>query len=354
MRIVFTGGGTAGHVNPNLALIEVLQKKGWEIAYLGGKESVEERMVKARGISFYPVRSGKLRRYFSWQNFLDPFNLLVGIVEAYTRIRRLKPKVVFSKGGFAALPVVIGAWLNRIPVLAHESDLTPGLANRLSLPFIAVLCVTFSGSKKYLSAAKKVVVTGTPLRPQLFCGSKEKGLRHCGFTEDKPCLLVMGGSQGAEAINQCIREALSRLTPHFQVIHLCGKGRVVESASQPGYFQIEYAEEELGDLMAAADYVISRAGANALYEILACNKPHILIPLPKRASRGDQIHNAQYFEQQGISLVIPEETLNIDKLLETLDQLSSHRDEIISKIQALEIHSATESIIQLIEQNARA
>jgi UDP-N-acetylglucosamine--N-acetylmuramyl-(pentapeptide) pyrophosphoryl-undecaprenol N-acetylglucosamine transferase len=354
MRIVFAGGGTAGHVNPNLALIDVLRKKGWEIYYLGGKHSVEERMVKARDIPFYPIRSGKLRRYFSWKNFLDPFNLLAGIIQAYRKIRILKPNVVFSKGGFAALPVVIGAWLNRIPVVAHESDLTPGLANRLSLPFITLLCVTFPGSQEYLSRAKKIVVTGTPLRAELFHGVKEKGLAYCGFTSEKPCLLVMGGSQGAEAINRCIRDALPELTARFQVIHLCGQGRVVEPAHRPGYFQLAYAEEELADLIAASDYIVSRAGANALYEILACNKPHILIPLPRYASRGDQIHNARYFEEQGISLVIQEEKLTSSLLLATLQQLHDKKTDVMHKISALNICSSTDLIVNLIEKNARS
>lgn len=353
MRIVFTGGGTAGHVNPNLALIDVLEKKGWDIAYFGGKNSIEERMLHARKIPFYAVRSGKLRRYFSWKNFIDPFNLLLGIAQSCIYLRRLKPQVVFSKGGFAALPVVIGAWLNRIPVLAHESDLTPGLANRLSLPFVAVLCVTFEGSKKHLHQAKNILVTGTPLRSHLFSGSKEKGLAQCGFKGNKPCLLIMGGSQGADIINRCVREALAELTEKFHVIHLCGKGYLSsELVDKTDYFQLEYAENELGDLIAASDYILSRAGANALYEILACGKPHILIPLSRRASRGDQIHNAEYFKKQGISYVIPEEELTKEHLIDTLLLLESNQAQIIEKIKNLNIHSATDFIIELIEKYA--
>lgn len=353
MRIVFTGGGTAGHVNPNLALIEVLEKKGWDIAYFGGENSVEERMLKAKNLPFYAVRSGKLRRYFSWKNLIDPLNLLWGIGQSYIYLRRLKPRVVFSKGGFAALPVVIGAWLNRIPVLAHESDITPGLANRLSLPFVAVLCVTFEGSKQHLHRAKNIVVTGTPLRSQLFSGSREKGLAQCGFHGQKPCLLVMGGSQGAEVINRCVREALVELTSKFHVIHLCGKGHLSDTLCKtPDYFQLEYAEGELGDLIAASDYILSRAGANALYEILACCKPHVLVPLSRRASRGDQIDNADYFKLQGISQVIPEEALSKERLTEALSVLEMSRDDVISKIKALQIHSATETIVALIEKHA--
>jgi UDP-N-acetylglucosamine--N-acetylmuramyl-(pentapeptide) pyrophosphoryl-undecaprenol N-acetylglucosamine transferase len=355
IRILFTGGGTAGHVNPNLALIDTLEKKGCDIAYIGSKEGIEHRMVSARHIPYYSVRSGKLRRYFSWQNFIDPFNLLIGIFQAYRYIRRLKPNVIFSKGGFVALPVVIAAKLNRIPVIAHESDLTPGLANRLSMPFINQLCVTFAGTKAYISEQSKVLVTGTPIREGLLTGSAKKGLALCGFDAKKPCILVVGGSQGARAINACVRGLLTELTVQYQVIHLCGKGNLdTQLEHVPGYRQYEYAEAELADFFAASSLVISRAGANALYEILACGKPHILIPLPRHSSRGDQIHNARYFEKQGISVVVEEEQLSADTLLAAIAQVESTREDIVSKIEKLSIQSATDRIAQLILDRARA
>jgi len=354
IRILFTGGGTAGHVNPNLALIKLLEKKGCNIAYIGSKDGVEQRMVTARHIPYYSVRSGKLRRYFSWQNFIDPFNLLIGIFQSYRIIRRLKPNVIFSKGGFVALPVVIAAWLNRVPVIAHESDLTPGLANRLSIPFVDQLCVTFAGSKDYISAQSKVLVTGTPIREELLKGSAKKGLAWCGFDAEKPCILVVGGSQGARAINVCVRGLLPQLTAQYHVIHLCGKGNLDNALDLfPGYRQFEYAEAELADLFAASSFLISRAGANALYEILACRKPHILIPLPKHAtSRGDQIYNARYFEKLGISVVVQEEQLSSETLLAAISQVESSKQNIISKIEKLNIQSATETISKLILERA--
>lgn len=353
IRVVFTGGGTAGHVNPNIALIEVLEKQGCEIAYIGSKDGIEHQMITARNIPYYSVRSGKLRRYFSWQNFIDPINLLIGIFQSFWSIRRLKPNVVFSKGGFVALPVVVGAWLNRVPVIAHESDLTPGLANRLSMPFIHKLCVTFAGSKSHIKEKTKVLVTGTPIREGLLIGSAEKGLALCGFEALKPCVLVVGGSQGARAINACVRELLPELIKRYQVIHLCGKGNLDPALNHmPGYCQFEYAHDELADLFAASSLVISRAGANALYEILACTKPHILIPLSRHSSRGDQIHNARYFEKQGISIVVTEETLTTDTLLSAIQKLESSREEIVSKIEKLQIKSATETIVKLILESA--
>lgn len=351
--IVLTGGGTAGHVTPNLALIEVLQQQGWQINYMGAAKSVEHAMITAINVPFYPVSSGKLRRYFSWKNFLAPFAILLGIMQAYRILRKLKPKIVFSKGGFVAFPVVVGAWLNRIPIVAHESDMTPGLANRLSLPFVNKICVTFAAAKKQFKRQECVLVTGTPIRQQLLQGSKAKALLQCGFQKSKPCLLIIGGSQGATSLNACVRKALDALSACYQIIHLCGKGKVDTSLTNyPGYCQFEYAQQELADFFAASDLVISRAGANSLYEILALGKPHILIPLSRQSSRGDQIENAQYFQQQGVSVVIDEEHLTPATLLAAVETVSTHQEEFKAKIAALHIESATKKIIKIIEETA--
>lgn len=353
-RIVFTGGGTAGHVTPNMALINVFKQQGWNIDYIGSADGIEHHMIEQTGIPFHAVSSGKLRRYFSFKNFLDPFKILVGFVQSYSIFRKLKPDVVFSKGGFVAFPVVVGAWLNRIPVVAHESDMSPGLANRLSFPFVNRICLTFAAGKKYFKDQEKIEVTGTPIREQLFAGNKSKGLELCGFNNDKPCILVIGGSLGAGSINNTIRAALEPLTQQFQIIHLCGKGKVDNTLSnREGYCQFEYANEELADLFAASSVVISRAGANSLYEILALGKPHILIPLSAKASRGDQIQNARYFEAQGISAVIQDESLNADTLLKALQKVSDNKEDIHHKIQALNIESATDKIVAIIKECAR-
>ncbi|ASQ46378.1 undecaprenyldiphospho-muramoylpentapeptide beta-N-acetylglucosaminyltransferase [Legionella clemsonensis] len=350
-RIVFTGGGTAGHVTPNLALIEILQKNNWQIDYIGSEEGVEKNMIGVLDIPYHAISSGKLRRYFSWQNFSDPLKILWGIGQAYYLLRKLKTEIVFSKGGFVAFPVVVAAWLHRIPVIAHESDMTPGLANRLSFPFVDKICVTFAAAKKHFKKQQKVEVTGTPIRSQLFNGSKKKGLSLCGFTTEKPCILVMGGSLGSVLLNRTLRETLSAICEHFQIIHLCGKGKIDDALlNKEGYCQFEYANEELADLFAASDLVISRAGANALCEILALGKPHVLIPLSAKVSRGDQIQNANYFKEQGISVVVEEEALTSHSLLMAINDVNQHKEEIVAKIKALHVESAALKIIALIKE----
>jgi UDP-N-acetylglucosamine--N-acetylmuramyl-(pentapeptide) pyrophosphoryl-undecaprenol N-acetylglucosamine transferase len=349
--IVFTGGGTAGHVTPNVAIIDALHREGWRIAYMGSSGGIEEGMIKALGVPFYPISSGKLRRYFSFKNLLDPFKIIVGVIQSFRLFRRLKPDVVFSKGGFVAFPVVIGAWLNHIPVAAHESDMSPGLANRLSFPFVNIICLTFEPTKGAINKSNKIQVTGTPIRPELFLGNRTKGLEYCGFDESKPCLLVIGGSMGAASINRTIRETIHQLTQQFQVIHVCGKGKLdIALNNMPGYRQFEFVNEELPDIFAAATIVISRAGANSLYEILALAKPHILIPLSIAASRGDQIQNARYFQQKGVSVVIQDEALNPEHLLEALKDVLARREAITRELQALNIQSATEKIVSIIKE----
>ncbi|RUR11930.1 undecaprenyldiphospho-muramoylpentapeptide beta-N-acetylglucosaminyltransferase [Legionella sp. km772] len=351
--IVFTGGGTAGHVTPNLALINNFKRDGWTINYIGSAEGIEKKMIEAINIPFHPVSSGKLRRYFSLKNIFDPFKILIGIGQSFRLFQQLKPDVVFSKGGFVAFPVVVGAWLNRIPVIAHESDMSPGLANKLSFPFVNKICLTFEAGKKHFKQQEKIEVTGTPIRQQLFQGNKEKGLALCGFNAEKPCILIIGGSLGAGSINQSVRAALKQLTPDFQIIHLCGKGKVDETLTGiAGYCQLDYANEELADLFAATSIVISRAGANSLYEILALGKPHVLIPLSAQVSRGDQIQNARYFQGLGISVVIQDELLNADTLLKAIAEVNQHQNEIQDKIENLNIQSAEEKIVAIIKEQA--
>lgn len=354
-NIVFTGGGTAGHVTPNLALMQAAENEGWRIYYIGSKNSVEQSMMLACNTPFYAIQSGKLRRYFSWKNFFDPFKILLGIGQAYRLLQKLETDVVFSKGGFVAFPVVVAAWLNKIPVVAHESDMSPGLANRLSFPFVDKICVTFAAAKQHFKQKNRVEVTGTPIRKELFDGSKQKGLEQCGFNDKKPCLLVMGGSQGASTLNKALRDALAVLNVSYHVIHLCGKGKVDPLlTNNADYCQFEYADAELPDLFAAADLVVSRAGANSLYEILALQKPHVLVPLSAKVSRGDQIQNARFFNQQGISAVIDDDALTAESLITAIQRVYESKDDIIAKIQALNIQSATTKILTLIKEQLDA
>ena len=292
-KIVLTGGGTMGHVSPNLALIPELQRAGYEVHYIGTEKGIEREAVSALpGVTYHAVKSGKLRRYFSWQNFTDPFRVLAGMFQSAHLMGKLKPDVLFSKGGFVAVPVVVGAWLHRVPSVCHESDLTPGLANKLCKPFTKHFATTFPECAQALG--NKAECVGTPLRPTLFTGSREKGLSVLRFDGTKPVLLMMGGSLGAQAVKKALREALPQLLPDFDVAHICGKGNLAASLEgTPGYTQLEFISAELPDVLAAADLVLSRAGSNALMEFQALAKPLLLVPYPKGASRGDQILNAQ-------------------------------------------------------------
>ncbi|OGT31410.1 MAG: undecaprenyldiphospho-muramoylpentapeptide beta-N-acetylglucosaminyltransferase [Gammaproteobacteria bacterium RIFCSPHIGHO2_12_FULL_35_23] len=331
--IVLTGGGSAGHVTPNIALIEKLREQSWQTIYIGSKAGIEHQLIKPLDIDYYSIPVGKLRRYFSWQNFLDPFKVGLGIVKCCYLCFKLKPQVVFSKGGFVALPVVIGAWVNKIPIIVHESDLTPGLANKLCFPFAKIICITFAETKSYLKYPQKAVLTGSPIRPHLLQGDKQRGLTFAKLSTDKPVLLIICGSLGSKLINEIIRSALNELLKYFAIIHICGKGNIDQSLNNnSNYRQYEYISDELGDIFACSDLVISRSGANTLYELLTLQKPHILIPLSKLASRGDQIVNANYFKKIGMSIVLTEENLNPQTLLETVNNTYMNLGTIQNKL----------------------
>lgn len=324
-KIVLTGGGTAGHVTPNLALLPYLQAEGWEVVYIGSENGMEKNLVEAAGVPYYGIPTGKLRRYLSKQNISDMFKVVKGIREAKKLLKRLKPDLVFSKGGFVAVPVVLGAKAQKIPVVVHESDITPGLANKIAMPSARVVCTTFPETLQYVPKGKGVY-TGTPIRRELFRGEKKKGLAACGFDGEKPVLLMMGGSLGAVKLNRCLREILPELTKTFDIIHLCGKGNLDESLlERKGYKQFEYVSDGLADLFAAADIIVSRAGSNSISEFLALQKPHLLIPLSAKASRGDQILNAASFEKQGFARVLREEDLTPAAMRENILALHENR-----------------------------
>jgi UDP-N-acetylglucosamine--N-acetylmuramyl-(pentapeptide) pyrophosphoryl-undecaprenol N-acetylglucosamine transferase len=330
IKIIFTGGGSAGHVTPNLPLISAFKCKGASVFYLGSEQGIERTLIKPLNIPYYPITTGKLRRYWTWKNLLTPFQLLLGIWQSFLLCRRLKPDIIFSKGGFVALPIVIAARLNGIPVVIHESDLSPGLANRLSFPFAKLICITFAATAQFFNKQSKVLLTGMPIREFLYQGDPKKGLKFCGFTDNKkPILLVMAGGLGSVVINDAIRRLVQPLTKKFQIIHLCGKNK--QDSSFEGivsYKQFEYLQDELADVLACADLVISRAGATSIYELLALAKPHILLPLSKKASRGDQIDNAKYFSLQGFSKVIYAEAFSDEKLLKMIFDCYQNLDQL--------------------------
>lgn len=329
-KIVLTGGGTAGHVTPNLALLPVLQQEGWEIQYIGSENGIEKKLITEAGIPYDSIPTGKLRRYLSKQNITDMFRVVKGVYEAGKLLGKIKPDLVFSKGGFVAVPVVLAAKKHKIPVIIHESDITPGLANKIAMPFAKVICTTFPETLQYVPK-EKGVHTGTPIRKELFEGSKEKGLAVCGFDGTKPILLQMGGSLGAVKLNDCLREALPSLLKDFDIIHLCGKGHLSEElAGTKGYCQFEYVSDGLSDLFAAADVIISRAGSNSISEFLALQKPHLLIPLSAKASRGDQILNAASYEKQGFAMVLTEEEMTAEKMEQDVRALYEKRQDYIT------------------------
>ena len=350
-RIVFTGGGTAGHVTPNIALIQRLLSEGWEVHYIGSVAGMERELIAALPeVVYHPIASGKLRRYHSWQNFLDPFRVLKGIGQSRRLIKSLRPDVVFSKGGFVSVPVVIAA--GKIPVVAHESDFTPGLSNRIASRFTDRICVTFEDTLRYVPGHKGVY-TGTPIRPELYGGSRERALAFTGLSGSKPVLLAEGGSLGAQRLNELLRAALPLLLPRFDVIHLCGKGKLDAGIRDSAYVQYEYISEELPDLLAAADVILSRAGANAVFEFLALAKPMLLVPLPLSASRGDQILNAGYFARRGYAMVLEQDAMNPDSLVDALFDLFDRRLSFIATMSADALADGTDEVLDVIRAAAR-
>ncbi len=348
-RIILTGGGTAGHVTPNIALLPRLKELQYDIHYIGSYNGIEKELIEQFAVPYHGISTGKLRRYFSVQNFTDPFRVLKGMNEAKKLVKILKPDIIFSKGGFVSVPVVLAAKRRHVPAIIHESDMTPGLANKLTLPAATKVCCNFPETLEHLPEGK-AVLTGSPIRQELLTGDKYKAREFLHFTSDKPVIMVVGGSLGAVAVNEAVRQILPELLKSFQVIHLCGRGKVDTSLSGlEGYAQFEYIKEELRHLFALTDLVISRAGANAICELLALHKPNLLIPLSANASRGDQILNARSFERQGFSVVLEEEELNQTVLLNAIQELYKNRDSYIAAMKNSSQQNSIDTIIELIE-----
>ena len=351
-KIILTGGGTAGHVTPNLALIPTLRDLGYGIHYIGSYQGIERKLIEDAGVPYDGISSGKLRRYFDIKNFTDPFRVLKGYAEAMKLVKRYKPDVVFSKGGFVSVPVVLAAKHHKVPVIIHESDMTPGLANKICIPSAAKVCCNFPETLKYLPA-DKAVLTGSPIRAELLRGDRLSGLSYTHLSAGKPVILVIGGSLGSVTVNTAVRKILPRLLPDFQMIHICGKGNLDESLiGTAGYVQYEYVDAPLKHLFAAADLIVSRAGANSICEILALRKPNLLIPLSAAASRGDQILNANSFAKQGFSKVLEEEMITEDSLYEAITSLYKERSAYISAMEQSKLSNAVDTVISLIESCA--
>ncbi len=351
-RIVLTGGGTAGHVTPNIALLPRLKELGFEIEYIGSYDGIEKKLIEDFQIPYHGIASGKLRRYFDLKNFTDPFRVIKGYTQAIKLMKDLKPDVVFSKGGFVSVPVVLAAKRCKIPAVIHESDMTPGLANKICLSSATKICCNFPETLSHLPE-DKAVLTGSPIRGELLSGNGLAALDYCGFTANKPVILVIGGSTGSVILNNAVRMALPELTKDFQVIHLCGKDKTDPAYDNiEGYRQYEYIKRELADMFAAASVVISRAGANAICELLALKKPNILVPLSAKASRGDQILNAASFEKQGFSTVIPEEELTIERLTAAVRDTYQNQHLFIDAMKSSALSDAVGKISSLLDQLA--
>lgn len=352
-KIILTGGGTAGHVTPNLALIPSLRELGYEIRYIGSYEGMERKLIEQADIPYDGISSGKLRRYFDRKNFSDPFRVVKGYTEALKLMKKYRPDVVFSKGGFVAVPVVLAAKHYKIPVIIHESDMTPGLANKLCIPSASKVCCNFPETLNYLPA-EKAVLTGSPIRAELLKGDRLSGLQYTNLSSNRPILMVIGGSLGSVTVNTVVRQTLPQLLHDFQVIHICGKGNLDDSLiGTDGYVQYEYVDAPLKHMFAAADLVISRAGANSICEILAMRKPNILIPLSAAASRGDQILNAKSFSKQGFSTVLEEEELTVESLIQAITRTYENRQAFMESMGTSQLSNAVDTIIALIESFAQ-
>ena len=349
-KIILTGGGTAGHVTPNMALVPGLKEEGWDILYIGSRNGIEKEICADHKLPYKGISSGKLRRYLNLKNLSDPFRVIKGFFQAKKIMKSYRPDIVFSKGGFVAVPVVAAAACCKVPVISHECDMTPGLANKLAAPFSTKICCNFPETLSYLPQGKGVL-SGSPIRAELLEGDRKKGLKTAGFTGDRPVILVIGGSLGAKCINEAVRSVLDKLLAKYDIIHICGKGNVEEALKgKKGYVQYDFVNDELPDLFAAADLFISRAGANAICEILALKKPNLLIPLSREASRGDQILNAASFEKQGYSKVLEEENLSGETLLGAVDELYAEKDRYRAAMEGSPASGGVEIILGLIRE----
>jgi UDP-N-acetylglucosamine--N-acetylmuramyl-(pentapeptide) pyrophosphoryl-undecaprenol N-acetylglucosamine transferase len=348
-KILLTGGGTAGHVTPNIALIPGLKSAGFDIHYVGTRAGMERGLVEKAGLPYHCISAGKLRRYFDFKNFTDAFRIAVGFIQSILLLIKLRPALLFSKGGFVSCPAVWAAWLCRVPAVIHESDITPGLANKLSMPFVKKICFSFPETEAHLPASKRVM-TGLPVRAELFGGDAATGRELCGFEDGKPVIMVIGGSLGASAVNEAVRGGLDKLLVDFNVCHICGKGNRAPGG-RGGYCQFEYAGEELPDLFAMADVVISRAGATTLFELLALCKPALLIPLGTAASRGDQILNAESFEKLGYCKVLSQDGLTGAILAESVKRFfDEDKDRCIDAMKRAVSVKAVDRVLDVVKR----
>ncbi len=346
--LLLTGGGTAGHCTPNLAIIPYAEKFFDKIYYIGSEHGIEKNIIESAGIPYFSVPCAKLNRSLTLKNLSIPFKVLSGIHEAGKIIDKLNPDVVFSKGGYVSVPTVIAAHRRKIPVIAHESDYTVGLANKITSRYCKKVLTSFPHTAEELKNGQYV---GSPLRKELFSTKKEEALKKFGFSGEKPIILITGGSQGAQAINQAVSEAIPELLPKFDIIHICGKNNS-NGIKKKGYYQAEYLND-IENAFAAADVCVTRAGSNTLFELMSLKKPCVLIPLPKGVSRGDQILNARYFQKLGLSFLLTQDTLTTDSLIFAITSTYANRYNILRNFAKHPITDASSKIAEIIADYRR-
>jgi UDP-N-acetylglucosamine--N-acetylmuramyl-(pentapeptide) pyrophosphoryl-undecaprenol N-acetylglucosamine transferase len=344
LALGLTGGGTAGHVlphfaiatNPDSSISRLVSAGELKLVYFGGQSGMERDIVTQSQPSwtYVPIRTGKMRRYFSWQNFIDPFNILFGFLTALVMIRRHRIGCLFSKGGFVSAPVVWAAWLNRVPIVIHESDATPALATRLTLPFAERALVSFEETLKWIPARykPKVRTSGLPLRSELFNKSRAIALSHFGLDASRPTMLVFGGSLGAEGLNKRFAAALPELSLEWNIIHIVGKGKCFTAEYGDYYRQFEFLSSDMALAYAAADLAICRAGASSIFELAAARVPMLLVPLGLHQSRGDQIINAKIFAAKGWAVWCDELELTPEKIVAAVKELHHQKQELKARL----------------------
>ena len=378
--IILTGGGTAGHIMPNLALLPEIEKYFDKIYYLGGSNSMEQKIISEyKNIEFIEIPTTKLVRKITLKNLAIPFKLINSIHKTKKIIKRISPNVIFCKGGFVSVPVAIAGKICKVPVVSHESDLSMGLANKVILRFAKRVCTTF---KDTAIISKKCVVTGTPIRKQIFSGKPERVKNKFSYDKNKPFILFFGGSLGSQFINNLVKTSLNELCKNYNVLHITGKGNKINLQSLQSdiakqnnkahndiknnktdnklnaqefkfdnYYQIEFTNS-IQDYFACSDIVICRGGANSLFELLALKKPTLIIPLSKAQSRGDQIENAVYFKKHYLSEVLQEENANTNSLLEKINKLNKNKQNILFTLCENKIDS-NKKIVDIIVKNAK-
>jgi len=341
--IVLTGGGTAGHIMPNLALLPELQKEFDKIYYLGAKNSMEEKIIlEYKNIEFISIPTTKLIRKLTLKNLLIPFKLINSINKTKKILKQIKPDVIFCKGGFVSVPVAIAGKQCKIPVVSHESDLSMGLANKIILKFANKVCTSFEDTAKI---SNKCICTGTPIRQQIFNGNKQNILSKFKPDINKPTILFFGGSLGSKKINTLVENSIDELIKKYNVLHIIGKGNK-NNITKPNYYAVEFAGS-IENFFASADIVICRGGANSLFELLALKKPMLIIPLSKAESRGDQLENAEYFKNHYHAEVLQESEATTTTLLNKLNNINLNRHKIVSLMTKTNIN-ANKNIVDVI------